>query len=243
MNRLKAIMLCTFSLAKGRIIGLLIMQIVTAFIFFQSISSDTPYNIIFGSDIFVVIYLFLFGIIYFRKHYAFCISNSVSEKYRIYSLFTVTASIGLFAALLNTAAHAFLRANVLFSSAEAFRFLTIGGVLPHNSTALTLVENIFFYTSIIVTGYFLGSLRMKKGDGFALLILLVSAAAVFGFAWLGTVTLSPAAWLCILPAIMLRSRATAILLYIIITAVYAYLIHLLSNGTTNIFRRDKNENA
>lgn len=243
MNRLKATMLCTFSLARGRIIGLLIMQIVTAFIFFQSSSVIEAYDFILDGDIFVVLYLFVFGIIYFGKHSAFCISNSVSAKYRIYSLLTVTASIGLLAALLNMAAHAFLEVKVPFSSIESFRFLVIGGVLPYNNIAATFIENIFFYISVIVTGYFLGSIRMKKGDGFTLLMLLISAAVVFGFAWLGTITVSPAAWLCILPAIMLRTRVTAILLYIIITVVYGYLIHLISNGTTNIFRRDKNENA
>ena len=243
MNRLKATMLCTFSLARGRIIGLLIMQIVTAFIFFQSSSIIEKYNFILAGDILVVIYLFVLGITYFGKHFAFCVSNSVSEKYRIYSLFTVTASISILAALLNTAAHAFLEVKGSFSSIEAFRFLVIGGVLPYNNIAATLVENIFFYISIIVTGSFLGSIRMKKSDGFTLLMLLISAAVVFGFAWLGTITVSPAAWLCILPAIMLRTRFTSILLYIIITVVLGILINLISNGTTHIFRRDKHENT
>ena len=243
MNRLKATMLCTFSLARGRIIGLLIMQIITAFIFFQASSVIEKYDFILGGDILVVLYLFVFGIIYFGKHSAFCISNSVSAKYRIYSLLAVTASISLLAALLNTAAHAFLKVQISFSAAELLRFFIIGGTLPHNSITATLVENVFFYISIIVTGYFLGNLRTEKGDGFTLIMLLISAAVVFGFAWLGTVTFSPAPWLCILPAIMLRTRFTAIILYIIITAVLGYLIHLISNGTAHISRRDRHENA
>ena len=241
MNRLKAIMLCTFSLARGRIIGLATLQLaITAFflIFTQTIEQ---YNIIFCGDIFTVAYMFIFGIIFSNRHSAFCISNSVSLKYRVYSLGAAIISVSILAAVLNTVSHAFFSVKYSFSLAEAFRYIVIGGAIPNNFPLATLTENIFCYIMITMLGCLLGTLRSLKGDGFTLLMLLIVAVVTFVLAYLGKYYTNPLIWLFVLPAIMLRNRFTAIILSILLTAVFGYFSYLLFYGSAQNTRRDKRE--
>lgn len=244
MNRLKATMLCSFSIARGRIIGLAVLQVFTAVLFGFASPFVEEYDIIIGGDCAAVIFLFVFGIIFFGRHTAFCVSNSVSAKYRLYSYAAVTGSVSFLGAVLNCIAHAFLNVKHSFSLAEIYRYIVVGGVIHVNSAAADLFENLFFYILVIAVGGFIGSLRVAKGDRFTLLMLTAAAAVMFGFACLGRVTaINPAAWICMIPAVLLRSRFGAVVLYIINTAAVMFWAYKLSYGGQSITRRGKRENA
>lgn len=72
-------------------------------------------------------------------------------------------------------------------------------------------------------------------------MLTIAAALVFGFAFLGRYFVTPAVWLCVIPAVMLQSRFTAILLYIFIAAALFFAAYLLTYGVQSGTRRSKRE--
>lgn len=247
MNRFKATMLCSGALARSGLIGLVILQIIMAVVI-RIISAKVIYHmdsavVSIGCDLVVVAYLLVFGILFYGRHTAFCISNAVSRNYRVSSYLTVIGVMTLLAALLNMAVCAFPDVDYTLSFAELYRFFVIGGGIWDHSIAATLAENIFYYFSVAAFGSLLGSLREAKGDGFTLLLLLGTAVVLVGFAWLGNYTATPAAWLCLLPAMMLRSRWTAMLLYGIAAAVLLFGTYHFTFGVNDSKRGNQHEEA
>lgn len=246
MNRLKATMLCSARLARSGLIGLVILQIITAVVvgvISSAIFLDSSAIVSIGYDLVVVAYLLVFGILFYGRHTAFCVSNAVSRNYRFGSFMAVIGVMTLFAALLNIAVYAFSEVRYILSFAELYRFFVMGGGIWDHSLAATLAENIIYYFSVAAFGSFLGSLREAKGDGFTLLLLLGTAVVLVGFAWLGNYTATPAAWLCLLPAMMLRSRWTAMLLYGIVAAVLLLGTYHFTFGATDSKRGNQHAEA
>ena len=241
MNRLKATMLCTFSFARGRLIALAVIQMIMMALALLLGEEIKRFDVLAGADILVVIHLFVFGIVFYGRHNAFCISNSVSLKYRIYSFSAAAGGMCLIAALLTSVIYGISGTSTNFSFAEIFRYIIIGGAAPQNFLIASFFENLFYYISAVSFGSFIGSLRSAKGDGFTLIMLAISAALVFGFSFLGRYFVTPAVWLCVIPAVMLQSRFTAILLYIFIAATSLFSAYLLTYGVQSRTRRNKRE--
>lgn len=241
MNRLKATMLCTFSFARGRLIALAVIQMITMALTLLLGEVIKRFDVLVGADILAVIHLFVFGIVFYGRHNAFCISNSVSLKYRIYSFSAAAGGMCLIAALLTSVIYGITGTSTNYSFAEIFRYIIIGGAVPQNSLIASFFENLFYYISAVSFGSFIGSLRSAKGDGFTLIMLTIAAALVFGFAFLGRYFVTPAVWLCVIPAVMLQSRFTAILLYIFIAAASLFAAYLLTYGVQSGTRRSKRE--
>lgn len=231
MNRLKATMLCTFSFARSSLIG---MIFPAAFLFFFTYLRKLA-----GLDIFLVFHLFFFGIVFYGRHNAFCISNSVSLKYRIISFAATAGAMCLLSAILTAIAYGLSDVTGKYSLAELIRYMVIGGAVYPNRVLASFFENLFFYISAVSFGSLVGSMRSAKGDGFALIMLAIAAAVIFGFAFLGQYFLTPAAWLCVIPAVMLRSRFSAVLLYIVIAVVSLSAAYLLTYGVQNRSKEEK----
>ena len=232
MNRLKATMLCTFSFARSSLIG---MIFPAAFLFFFTYLRKLA-----GLDIFLVFHLFFFGIVFYGRHNAFCISNSVSLKYRIISFFSTAGAMCLLSAILTAIAYGLSDVTGKYSLAELIRYMVIGGAVYPNRVIASFFENLFFYISAVSFGSLVGSVRSAKGDGFALISLAIAAAVIFGFAFLGQYFLTPAAIFCIIPAVMLRNRFTAVLLNIFISALWLFAAYFLTYG---VQKRSKEEKA
>ena len=233
MNRLKATMLCSFSLAKGKLIGLLFPTAVTAF----AILMKMPV----GADVVTVIHLFTFGIIFYSRHNSFCTANAVSLKYRIYSFAAVTGAMCLIAAVVTSAAYEISEAEQKFSFSEIYRYLISGGGVPEYSIVGMFAENLFYYISAVAVGCFVGSIRSVKGDRFALTMLLLTAAVLFAAVMLQKNFPLPTVWLAVLPALMLRGRFTAILLYILISAAALVSAYFMTYGVQRKERRKMRE--
>lgn len=232
MNRLKATLLCTFSFARSSLIGIIFPA---AFLFFF-----TYLRKLMGLDIFLVFHLFFFGIVFYGRHNAFCISNSVSLKYRIISFASAAGAMCLLSAILTAIAYGLSDAVGKYSLAELIRYMVIGGAVYPNAAVASFFENLFFYISAVSFGSLVGSIRSAKGDGFALIMLAIAAAVIFGFAFLGQYFLTPAAMLCVIPAVMLRSRFSAVVLYIFIAALSLFAAYFLTYG---VQKRSKEEKA
>ena len=231
MNRLKATMLCTFSFARSSLIG---MIFPAAFLFFFTYLRKLA-----GLDIFLVFHLFFFGIVFYGRHNAFCISNSVSLKYRLISFGTAAGAMCLLSAILTAIAYGLSDVTGKYSLAELIRYMVIGGAVYPNRVIASFFENLFFYISAVSFGNLVGSVRSAKGDGFALIALAIAAAVIFGFAFLGQYFLTPAAIICIIPAVMLRSRFTAVVLNIFISALWLFAAYFLTYGVQNRSKEDK----
>ena len=87
-------------------------------------------------------------------------------------------------------------------------------------------------------------LKKPKYSGHFLMRLItfiaIAAAVIFGFAFLGQYFLTPAAIFCIIPAVMLRNRFTAVLLNIFISALWLFAAYFLTYG---VQKRSKEEKA
>ena len=233
MNRLKATMLCSFSLAKGKLIGLLFPAAVLMFF--------THVEMLIGFDILLPLHLFTFGIIFYSRHNSFCTANAVSLKYRIYSFAAVTGAMCLIAAVVTSAAYEISEAEQKFSFSEIYRYLISGGGVPEYSIVGMFAENLFYYISAVAVGCFVGSIRSVKGDRFTLVIMFLTTASVIGFSFLGKYCINPAIWLCTLPAAMLRYRFSAILLYILISAAALVSAYFMTYGVQRKDRRKMRE--
>lgn len=230
MNRFKAVMLCSFGLARGKFIGLIILEIIMAAAF-GLVKDASMLPVLPFSDLPLVIFLFVFGIIFSAGHTAFCIANSVSARYRIISFFSVMAAMCLLAAILSLIMQAFIPFDYNLSTAETARLVIIGGNIRKYPSAASFAENIFYYALVISLGSFLGTVRSGKGDRFTLISLAVTLALVFGFKKLGEITwINPAAWLCVIPAVMLERRLTAVIFYAAAAFGILYLAYVLSVG-------------
>ena len=146
----------------------------------------------------------------------------------------------LLSAILTAIAYGHSDVTGKYSLAELLRYMVIGGAVHPNTAIASFVENLFFYISAVSFGSLVGSMRSAKGDGFALIMLAIAAAVIFGFAFLGQYFLTPAAWLCAVPAVMLRSRFSAIVLYIFISALWLFAAYFLTYG---VQKRSKEEKA
>lgn len=241
MNRFKATMLCTFSLECKGFAFLIIAEVFTAYkMLFSYIDKYNLTDIVLCSDVFIAAILFLFGISFYQRHDALCTSNAVSMKYRVISL-SIAVGVGCtIAAAMTAAVYSLPEIQQDYSFSVLFRTVAAGGaavVSPIGSFA----ENLFFYVSIVSVGCFIGSLRSKKGSGFTLLMLMLAAAALFGIALLNRKFSTPLLWLGSLPALMLRSRISAIILNIIIAAASLYFAVILTYGMDRKTRRKKHE--
>ena len=232
MNRLKATMLCTFSLARGRIIGLVILEaiITAAMIWFDTFitarnAPDQPYHeaihVFFGNDLPVLLFMFTYGLSFFEKHTSFCVSNSVSTKYRIISQSVYAGGLCLIAAVYDCISRQLIFDVKAFSSVEMLRFFVCGGYLNEIFILSAIFENVVFYAMIFSAGYLIGSIKYEKSGRYVLGTMALIAAILWGTVILGRFTwINPVAWIVgTIPAIMLDNSFTAFLLFTLTSAV------------------------
>lgn len=237
MNRLKASMMCSFALVRRGIIVIAVMEIITLAIL---LSGAWDYlvqlilgikiedvRIALGLDTGIIGALFIFGISFYGRHSDFCLSNSVSGKYRLITFGTVLGSVCLLTAALTALVYGIAGKEYSYSFSEFYRFMVTGGIFDKNMAAASFAENLFYYISAVSFGSFIGGLREKKGDGFTLLMLLIGAAVIFVMAYIGQ---SIAAYICIPFAFMLRGRFTAVIMYFILSAVFLFFTFKLSDS-------------
>lgn len=232
MNRLKATMLCTFSLAKGRIIGLAILEaiITAAMIGVNSFITERnaleqpnpeAIRIFFGNDLPVLLFMFTYGLSFFEKHTSFCVSNSVSTKYRIISQSVYAGGLCLIAAAYDCISRQLIFDVKAFSSVEMLRFFVCGGYLDEKFILSAIFESIVFYAMIFSAGYLIGSIKYEKSGRYVLGAMALIAAILWGTVILGRFTwINPVAWIVgTIPAIMLDNSLTAFLLFALTSAV------------------------
>lgn len=228
-DRLKNTILCSLLFSKGWIRAFLVVEILMALAMAGlewSVKMEIfAYELFFGNDFLVIILLFLFGLSFFDKHHAFCVSNAVSRKYQVISLLTVSGGVCVTLAVLDSVVRELIISTADFSMAQVIRLSISGGFFLDINIFVTILEALAMYLMVFYMGYSIAAIKEAKGAKETIVVMflitwiLVAGIAIGYFTWL-----NPIAWIVgVVPAFAMGNAFLAIVLYLLVT-IGAFLV-------------------
>ncbi len=235
-NRLKNTITCTLLFSKGWIKAFLVVEVVMALLMagleWSAKQEIFSYELFFGNDVLIIVLLFLFGLSFYDKHTAFCLSNAVSKKYQLISLLTISGGLCALLAILDSVVRRLIITTEDFSIPQVVRLSVSGGFFVKVNIFVTIIEALMMYFMVFYVGYAIAAMKEVKGAKVTLVLMFIVAWVLVAGIALGYFTwVNPIAWIFgLIPAYAMGNAGLATVFYLLV-AVGGFLMAYKLGGT------------